>query len=261
MTKLVPIVQPSRWTLQAVRGVFAIERRIQIGWLKLLKKYPRGHGWNWNDGFFTPHNIGFMKEEKFRQAYEVAVDLAGHDYRIPWRVHQAIWCASVASRLDGAFVELGTGRGFVMSAVMDFMRDELAGKPVFLLDLFLDPRLSGAGMTKMASYYAESADPVRKHFSQHANVQVIEGDVRDTVSNLPDKLAFMHVDLNSPAVETQVMRQLWPNLVPGAVILLDDYANKGLNDSYSQMSRFFAELNHQILTTAAGQGIVIKAAT
>lgn len=114
-------------------------------------------------------------------------------------------------------------------------------------------------MAEMASYYATSANPVRAHFSRYSNVHVLEGDGRDTVSNLPDKLAFVHVDLNSPALEIQLMGQLWPDLVTGAIILLDDYANNGLRDSYNQMSNFFAGLNHQILTTASGQGIVVKA--
>lgn len=259
MEKLVPIVQPSRWALQTVRGVLALERRAKIAWLKIMGRYPRGHGWNWTDGFFTPHNMGFVEEEKFQKAYEVAVDLAGHDYRIPWRVHQAIWCASVASRLDGAFVELGTGRGFVMAAVMDFLEQELSDKKVFLLDLFLKPSRSGAGMDRMASHYADSAEPVRSHFSRFANVVVIEGDVRETVTKLPGRLAFIHVDLNDPEVEVQSLQQLWPDLVSGGVILLDDYANRGLERSHAEMSSFFGGLEHHILTTPAGQGIVIKA--
>lgn len=258
MQKVVPIVHPSYWILQVVRALLAAERRLRIAWLRFRRRYPQDHGWNWTDGFFTPHNMDFVNDGKFQHAYEVAVNLAGHDYRIPWRVHQAIWCASVASRLEGAFVELGTGRGFVMSAVMDFFGDDLKRKEVFLLDLFQTPSQSGLGLGRMATYYADSVMPVRHHFARYPNVSVVVGDVRETAGDLPNKISFIHVDLNHPEVEVAMLKLLWPKLVPGALVLLDDFANKGMERSYIQMSSFFKGLDHQILTTPSGQGIVIK---
>jgi hypothetical protein len=53
-----------------------------------------------------------------------------------------------------------------------------------------------------------------------------------------------------------VVRELWPNIQTGGIMLLDDYAQvQQQNDAMNQLSQ---ELSFEILTTASGQGIVLK---
>jgi len=64
--------------------------------------------------------------------------------------------------------------------------------------------------------------------------------------------------LNDANAEVWVLGALWPKLVPGAIILLDDYANRGLEDQYRAVNSFLEGVGKAALTTAAGQGIVVR---
>lgn len=251
---------PSPILLFLIRALLAIERRLTIGTLRIVGRWPADSGWNWSDSFFTPHNKSFMADPRFLAAYSAAVGQAGRDYRIPWRVHQALWCASVAAPHSGDFIELGTGRGFIMAAVLrDMSPGQLAGRAVYLCDFFSKPKVSGAGIERFADVYAKDVRAVASLASAYPSVQVLQGDVLESVAKLKScSFSFVHVDLNSATAETGALNQIWDQIVDGGVILLDDYANQGLEDQWEAMNRFFLAKHQRILTTAAGQGIVIK---
>ena len=83
----------------------------------LISRAPR---YNFEaDCMATSNNFGFIQTRRFQFAEKKAIEASGFDYGIPLRIHQAIWCADHAIKLDpnASFVELGTGRGYVMSAI------------------------------------------------------------------------------------------------------------------------------------------------
>ena len=51
--------------------------------------------------------------------------LLDNDPESYYRIHQAIWATSIAIGNEGDWVELGTGRGFTMSAVLKFHKETL----------------------------------------------------------------------------------------------------------------------------------------
>ena len=64
--------------------------------------------------------------------------------------------------------------------------------------------------------------------------------------------------MNNPKVESECLDLIWPFLVKGGIILFDDYAYKGFEETYKEMNRFAKKVNKLILTTPSGQGILIK---
>lgn len=251
---------PSNFSLFLVRGLLAVERRLQIFARRVTSGKATNSGWNWADGFFTPHSMAFLGEESFRRAYFEAVSATGQDYRIPWRVHQAVWCATLAAEnATGDFLELGTGRGFIMAAVLNYLKPRQIGdRKVFLCDVFEAPSRSGKGNEKFADYYASDSLAVKRYFGEWANAEVVEGDVLETLKTLKsDQISFVHVDLNDSEVEVAALELIWEKLSDCAVILLDDYANHGLAEEQRKMADFLSKKGLQILTTAAGQGIAV----
>ena len=69
---------------------------------------------------------------------------------------------------------------------------------------------------------------------------------------------LLHVDLNDAHAEGLAIRYLYERVVSGGIIVLDDYANLGLEDQYAECNEVFKELGRPILTTPSGQGIVVK---
>lgn len=231
-----------------------------------LKKIPfigqffAKNAWHYPDWIDTPHNKSFVLDSDYQNAYARAVQAGGFDYNIPWRVHQAIWAASVGLHLSGDFVEVGTGNGFIMTAVLESIRNWSAlSKQCFLYDVFNKPEKSGFGKIEYSKYYASDIDSVKSNFSEYKRVNVVQGDVRETLlQTCPEQISFLHIDLNNADSEVYCLLFLWEKMSQGAVILLDDYANLGLEDQYEAINNVFKSLNRTVLTTPSGQGIVIK---
>ena len=90
------------------------------------------------DGLKTRNNMSFVNEESFKKAYKRALISSDDlDFKIPMRVHQALWCASNCKDIEGDVVELGTGKGFIFSAIMEILSKDLDHKDIFLVDTFL----------------------------------------------------------------------------------------------------------------------------
>ncbi len=220
------------------------------------------------DGMASAHNLLFFEDERFKVATRRAVQAGHFDYDIPLRLHQAIWCADKAMKLpeDSVFVELGTGKGYVMSAILaslQFLKVDLAKKSVFLFDSFeseaTDFKSEQDGAFGRNIYYAESFKSVEENFAEFPNVKLVRGRLPETLKGESlEKIGFLHVDLNAPEIETECVRMLWDRIMPGGVILMDDYAYNGFPYTTTLFNELAEELGVSILTTASGQGIIVK---
>lgn len=241
-------------------GVFhRLIRKIHRG-LMTVKGIPFVDQWEYPDSFYTPHNKSFSMATDFIQAYEASVKASGDDYRIPWRVHQALWCAESTSHLDGDIVELGTGKGFIMAAVAQAMSSRVHRdlRSVWLYDLFELPAESDEYKKRLGRYYAEGNTTVVDYFSKWPYVKIVSGDIRNTLPHsCPASISFLHVDLNDASAEIWALEHLWEKLVPGSLILFDDYANLGLEAQYAAVNQFISEKEKSILTTPSGQGLIL----
>lgn len=219
----------------------------------------RPEQWEYPDSFWTPHNKSFFLKQDFQECYRTAILVAGSDYRIPWRVHQLLWAAESAKNLPGDIVEVGTGRGFMMAAVLRYLEMRCIDKKVFLYDLFQQPGRGESTKLQFSRFYADSYEEVRRNFAQFSNATLVPGDVYATLrAGHPNPISLLHLDLNDAPAETFVLEALWESLLPGALIVLDDYANRGLEDQYEAVNRFLEKKNTRAMSTASGQGIVIR---
>ena len=218
-----------------------------------------------SDGMATAAIPSFLDRSEFVSAYfrmRVA-SRAVVDPGLQWRVHQAMWCAANCMNIEGDFVECGTGKGLMMSAVLDSLPNwNTSVKRLLLFDTFspfgIDPS-SGMNSVEhgLRGTYASNIEDVAENFSEWQRVELIEGFLPETLpqGNI-EKIALLHIDLNHAPAEVAVVRALWPKIQRGGIMLLDDYAQvQQQNDAMNQLAK---ELLFEILTTASGQGIVIK---
>jgi hypothetical protein len=217
------------------------------------------------DGMATTAIPSFLDKSEFVSAYfrmRVA-SRAVVDPGLQWRVHQAMWCASNCMNVEGDFVECGTGKGLMMSAVLDSLPSwNTSTKRMLLFDTFspfgIDPS-SGKNLEEhgVRGTYASNIEDVAQNFSEWQRVELIEGFLPETLpQGKIEKIAFLHVDLNHAPAEVAVVRALWAKVQIGGFMLLDDYAQ--VEQQNSAMNQLSEELSFKILTTASGQGIVVK---
>ena len=223
------------------------------------------------DGLRSVHDHSFMNDPSFRKAYERGVQAAG-ECGWHWRVHIGLWAAKSASRLNGDFVECGVNRGFLASAIMEYLDWDSLGRQFYLLDTFngVDERYLSAedlkfGATEknirnlQSGFYVQGVELVRENFSQWKNVQIIPGAVPETLGQVAaPQIAFLHLDMNCAFPEVAALEYFWDRLVPGAFILLDDYAYEGYAVQKAAMDQVANAKGLTIAALPTGQGLLMK---
>ncbi|MEB3361005.1 MAG: TylF/MycF/NovP-related O-methyltransferase [Synechococcaceae cyanobacterium] len=213
-----------------------------------------------------------MFDLDFTRAYNRGRLAAGEDYLFHWRVHTALWAAHSAMRLNGDFVECGVNRGFISSAIMEFLNWNQYEQTFYLLDTFngIDPSalseddlqhgVLDRNKTLLASeYYVKSAESVKINFSQWQNVRIVEGSIPQTLSLIdPTAIAYLHLDLNCAGPEIEAIKFFWNRLLPGAIILLDDYAYRGYESQKRAWDVFARQKQVMIASLPTGQGLLLK---
>ena len=233
---------------------------------KPFRKYTKEKISYMGDGITSSNNCDFLYTEKFKKAYaRCCKSFGSSDINIQWRIHQAIWCASVTRPLKGDLIEFGVGKGLVMSSILEVYENwEHSNKKLFLVDTFspynIDP-LNGQQNNNQSinPFYAGSLNHVKSNFAAFKNVEFIMGFVPNVLSAVKvDKISLVHIDMNYFAPEIAALEFCWEKIVPGGIILLDDYAYKNHGEQYHAMNRLAKKLNFEILSTPTGQGIIIK---
>jgi hypothetical protein len=222
---------------------------------RLILTPREGHA---EDQLWSMRGYHFLDDPRFLRAYARAVQATGFDYAVRWRVHVILWAAEQASRAEGAFVECGTGRGLMASAICEYL--DWTDRSFYLYDTFRPffPADDGSqdGGERMG-HYADAAQAVAENFAEWPGVQLVVGRVPDTLLDTAP-VAFLHVDLNSAAAEEAAVRHFWPRLSRHAVMVFDDYDHPLYPAERQAARRLAHELGFSVLSVPTGQGIVIR---
>ena len=226
------------------------------------------------DGLATVHSHDFLLDPAFQAAYARGLEAVGtsQDYEWHWRIHVGLWAATLASKLPGDFIECGVNKGFLSSAVMRHLNWDRLGKTFYLLDTFkgVDPSLlsnddlAAGALEKNATnlrsgFYVDGIDGVRKNFAEWRRVRIVQGSIPATLSDVhPEQIAYLHIDMNCALPEVAALTHFWDTLVPGAVVLLDDYAYFGFRAQKEAMDRFAGDHGVSICSLPTGQGLLFK---
>jgi O-methyltransferase len=221
-----------------------------------------------NDLLYTFHNADFIKEPHFAESYRLCKEIGGDllkDYDIQWRVYMLCCAAHHATKLEGDFVDCGVYTGFCTRAITHFVHFEKLNKKYYLMDTFegLDPKYSSEyelkrndklGYGKKGSLY----DTVKETFKNY-NVELVKGPIPETLPLVKtDKIAFLSIDMNSEIPEIAAMEYFWDKLVPGAIIVLDDYGYPGCENQKLAHDKFAQSKGLLVFPLPTCQGLIIK---
>jgi hypothetical protein len=217
------------------------------------------------DGFSTTHNKNFLRNLRFLDAYERGIKAnGGADHHMRWRAHVAFWVARQACRLPGDFVECGVSTGFLASGIMDYLNWNSLGRRYVMFDTWagLDDRyLSDAEREagRLEWYAGLDFESVKRNFSEYENVEMVRGTVPETLASTKiDQVCYLSLDMNCTRPEIEAAEYFWPRMVPGAFMLLDDYAYSGYEEQNAAFNEFATRHEIEILSLPTGQGLAIK---
>lgn len=238
---------------------------------------PYHHSYFWGDRLLTiDKSAGFLQDPAFRQAYEAIRGSHQYDqykspHTISWRLHTLVWAAKNGLALEGDFVECGVFKGDMAWMVSELTDLKLTNKHFYLYDTFDgfaeqyssdEDFPQNPGFINFANQFYR--DPtlypyVTNRFNQQPNIHVIKGIVPDVLyQKAPEKIAFMHIDLNSPAAEIGALELLFERMVSGAILVFDDYGWKQFYKQKEAEDEFMDRLGYKILELPTGQGMVVK---
>jgi O-methyltransferase len=234
------------------------------------------HSVSWGDRLLTlDKSADFKKEPAFSEAFHAI--LGSHTYdqyngpdSIAWRLNTLIWAGRLALRAGGDFVECGTFKGDMAWVVLQTIGAERIPR-FWLFDSFegFSPDYSSAddfpdnpGFLDFANGFYRQAglyEYVRDRFASFGNVALIKGFLPDSLdAAMPTRIGFLHIDLNSPRAEIAVLERLFERVLPGGVIVFDDYGWKMFHKQKKAEDDFMRSHGHEILELPTGQGLVIK---
>jgi len=114
------------------------------------------------------------------------------------------------------------------------------------------PRSSGG--------YAPSHAAVVQTFATYgARAVVVKGVVPESLDQISsERIAFLSLDMNLREPEIAAAERLWPRLVSGATMLLDDYGWRRHEEQKQAFDEFAARHRVPLLALPTGQALIIK---
>jgi hypothetical protein len=176
-------------------------------------------------------NLGFLSDAAFMRAFTGRIAESNYiGYGILWRLYIFSWAARTCLRRDGDFVECGVSTGMSSAIMCDYLDFATVAKTLYLYDAWArDPRV------------------------------LVPGFVPETFATVcPDRIAFLHVDLNSADAEIAVLDHLFDRVVPGGIVLFDDYGFSGYLASQQAEDTWMQRRGYTIAELPTGQGLLIK---
>ena len=73
-----------------------------------------------------------------------------------------------------------------------------------------------------------------------------------------DAVCYLSLDMNNTLPEIAAAEHFWPKLVPGGIMLLDDYSYAGYEEQHAAFNDFAGRQKISILALPTGQGLAIK---
>ncbi len=201
-------------------------------------------------------NLGFFDDPDFMAAAGKHVTQTV-EHGTLWRAHTLCWAARQGMRLEGDLVECGTYRGTSAAIIADYVSLADSGKGMWLYDLF-----EHKGETThhaMPDHGAGLHDFVRNRFAQLPTVRIIKGYVPHSFEQgIPDKICFLHIDMNNVEAEIGALDHLWERVSSGAVVVFDDYGWLAYRAQKQAEDAWLKRYGVQVLEMPTGQGLVIK---
>lgn len=216
-----------------------------------------GAGYHGADQLITfGRNLSFMADEEFMQSF-IRHAVHGTDKSTIWRKAVHYWAGRHCINLEGSFVECGTYTGTTVHIIFDALNFDIYDKTYWLYDIF--DFKDGDKHQKLDSLGSDLYGKVVQRFSFTDKIKIIQGYVPDSFKKgTPDKISLLHIDFNNPDAELAALEELWPKVVQGGIVLLDDFGWSAYSAQTIVELDFFKKRGYSILELPTGQGLVIK---
>jgi len=215
-------------------------------------------GTHFADNMFTwTRNNSMLDDEVFVKAWGSNAE-SDADKAIVWRRYILACAAYHCVQLNGDFVECGAYTGVGVKTVVDYLGGVDFPKNFWLYDLF--EHEDWMAHDAMPDHGLGLESRVRDKFRAYPQVKIFKGHIPDVFEGQsPREIAYLHIDLNEAPAEIAALEALFERVVPGGIVILDDYEWAG-NYRAQKLAEdpWFEARQYRVFPLPTGQGIVIK---
>jgi hypothetical protein len=203
---------------------------------------------------------------QFQQS-SVSIEVA----QLSWRHYIVYWSGTVASRIAGDksrnFVEMGVCDGLTAWYASRARQNLSCDGEFFLYDAWegMRPDLLTESERKSAgSYSFLDIENTKRNLDLCGDDKFVfvKGYIPESFahSRNPEQIAWMHIDLNSSIPTLASLDFFWDRLVPGGIVLLDDFAWPGYEDTRAEVEKWCQARSLDIFQFPTGQALITKQA-
>jgi O-methyltransferase len=198
-----------------------------------------------------------LDDAVFVKAWQSNIESAA-DEGIVWRRYILATSAFHCIQLEGDFVECGAYTGVGVKTIVDYLGGTDFPKQFWAYDVF--EHRNDMANKPMPEVGAGLFDRVAQKFADYPQVRIVKGHMPESFkNNCPDKIAYLHIDLNQAAAEVASLEHLFDRVVPGGMVILDDYEWSSIYRSQKLAEdEWFDSRGYRVIPLPTGQGLVIK---
>jgi hypothetical protein len=214
-------------------------------------------GYYFSDNLFTwCRNNSLFEDAVFRRAWE---DNCKNDVDrgIAWRRYVLACAAYHCIQLPGDFVECGVYYGTGIKTVMDYLGGKEFPTTFWAYDTFDYHPVEGHAFDGQQAGFFEK---VQERFQGYPQVRLIKGLIPAVFDeHRPARISYLHIDLNHAESEIAALEGLFDLVVPGGIIVLDDYEWAGIYRVQKiAEDAWFDARQYRVMPLPTGQGLVFK---
>lgn len=208
------------------------------------------------DNLFTwNRNNSALEDQAFRKAWQENI-LNDADSAIVWRRYILACAAYHCMHIEGDFVECGVYLGSGIKTVMDYLGGTGFPKTFWGYDTFDYHPVPGHNFAEQETGLYEK---VKKRFEGYDQVKLVKGYLPESLKgNEPEKISYLHIDMNNVDGEIAVLDALFDKVIAGGCVILDDYEWAAYRTQKIGEDHWFDKREYRVFPIPTGQGLIIK---
>lgn len=170
-----------------------------------------------------------------------------------------------AAKLDGGIIEIGVWRGGTGALMAKSAQRAGISDSIYLCDTFAGVVKAGPSDTQYrGGEHADTSARIVEDLLQRlglSNVLILDGIFPDQTGHLiaPDvRFRLCHIDVDVYQSAKDVMAWVWDRVVPGGIVVYDDYGFQGCEGVTKYVNEQTGERDRLVLHNLNGHAIVIK---
>lgn len=200
-------------------------------------------------------------DSKFFRAHHA---IEGHTLADVYRCYELWTLVSQCRHLEGCLIEVSVWRGGTAGIIGLAALDADINAPLYLCDTFSGvPKAGSRDTLYRGGEHADTNPQVVDQLMARlglSRARILRGVFPDQTGHLvtEDRCRFCHVDVDVYESARGVTEWVWPRLVPGGVLVFDDYGFQGCEGVTSCVHEFATGKDRLMIYNLNGHAIFVK---